>query len=284
MCGMYIDGTFQTVPLLFYQLYTIHVKVGNAVVPCIYCLLAHKTVRTYVSLFQKLKSFMINCSVEIIMSDFELAVVSAVRRVFPNVIHKGCYFHFMQCLYRKVCTLGFKKQYDTEPDFASAMKILIALAFVPEEHVGSAFEVICERKMLPNVAKPLLQYFEETWIGERARLRDRPPKFCHSMWNLFELLETDVPITNNFIESWHNTFRLQVGAQKPTVWHFIKSLRQEQSLTELKINRELSGDPKARRVKVGYKDVKKRIRNIAGNFKANSTDLEDYLRRVSYLL
>lgn len=280
----YIDGTFKTVPQLFYQLYTIHIKVGNAVVPCIYSLLAHKTERTYVSLFQRIKSFMIDCRVEIIMSDFERAVVSAVKQTFPNVIHKGCYFHFVQCLYRKVCALGFKKQYDTDPDFASAVKVLIALAFVPEEYIGNAFTVIVERKMLPNEAQPLLQYFEQTWIGEHGRLGVRPPKFPHSLWNLFTLLETDVPITNNFIEGWHNGFRIQVGAQRPTIWHFIKSLSREQSLTELKVNKELSGDPQAKRVKVGYKDVKTRIKTIAGNFRETSTDVEEYLRRVSYLL
>ena len=36
------DGTFAVVPTVFFQLYTIHVKIGNNYPPCVYFLLPNK--------------------------------------------------------------------------------------------------------------------------------------------------------------------------------------------------------------------------------------------------
>ena len=39
----FCDGTFEVGPELFYQVYTIHAKIGHDVFPCIYVLLPNKT-------------------------------------------------------------------------------------------------------------------------------------------------------------------------------------------------------------------------------------------------
>ena len=39
----FIDGTFDTVPLIYMQLLTIHAKVNGKVIPCVYVLLPDKT-------------------------------------------------------------------------------------------------------------------------------------------------------------------------------------------------------------------------------------------------
>ena len=55
------DGTFDVVPSLFYQLYTIHGQVGTNFPPAVYFLLPNKTARTYAKMITILKELAPDC-------------------------------------------------------------------------------------------------------------------------------------------------------------------------------------------------------------------------------
>ena len=74
------------------------------------------------------------------------------------------------------------------------------------------------------------EYFERTWVGDSALY---PPV----TWNQFDTVQLGIPRTTNHAESWHNSFARHLGHCKPTLWNFIDSVRDEQSLTEAKISR-----------------------------------------------
>ena len=46
---------------------------------------------------------------DMLMSDFELALIQATVLNFPNASHKVCYYHFKQAIWRKVQSLGLVK-------------------------------------------------------------------------------------------------------------------------------------------------------------------------------
>ena len=46
---------------------------------------------------------------KLFISDFECALINALKSVFPSVAHKGCFFHFAQAIHRHMCQLGFKR-------------------------------------------------------------------------------------------------------------------------------------------------------------------------------
>jgi hypothetical protein len=52
----WMDGTFSSVPDIFAQLYTVHIKVYNEFMPHLWCLLPDKQMNTYIRLFQLLKA------------------------------------------------------------------------------------------------------------------------------------------------------------------------------------------------------------------------------------
>ena len=101
---IYVDGTFQTCPSLFYQVFTIHAFKNGKQFPLIYALLPDKTQAMYIRAFELVKqratSLHISVDPEIVLADFELAIKQAVELCFPTTDFGGCYFHFSQALMR----------------------------------------------------------------------------------------------------------------------------------------------------------------------------------------
>ena len=67
------DGTFAVVPTIFFQLYTIHARVGNNYPPCVYFLLPNKTQNTYVKMLEALNTLLPQANPQVILADFENA-------------------------------------------------------------------------------------------------------------------------------------------------------------------------------------------------------------------
>ena len=92
----------------FLQVFTIHILLYGHTFPMAYCLLPNKQRQTYNRVFMLLKDAAlvkipgISFDVEVVVSDFELAMVQASTMSFPNSYHRGCYYHFMQAIWRKV--------------------------------------------------------------------------------------------------------------------------------------------------------------------------------------
>ncbi|CAF1545808.1 unnamed protein product [Adineta ricciae] len=48
---------------------------------------------------------------ERVVSDFEIGLILAVAAEFPQAIHQGCYFHYNQCINRRIQSLGLSPTY-----------------------------------------------------------------------------------------------------------------------------------------------------------------------------
>ena len=82
---IYVDGTFQTCPSLFYQVFTIQAFKNGRQFPLVCALLPNKSRATYVELVkQKAHSLHVCLEPQIILSDFELAIKQAVELSFPT--------------------------------------------------------------------------------------------------------------------------------------------------------------------------------------------------------
>lgn len=112
---LFMDGTFKTCPNLWNQLYLIkgQIRQGqNLLLAAI--LLTRKTQEAYVQLFRKLKSLAMEIhgrtiSPSLIMSDFETGLIPAIAQEFPETLHKGCYFHYSQSVYRYILNNHLRK-------------------------------------------------------------------------------------------------------------------------------------------------------------------------------
>ena len=100
------DGTFGVVPEIYFQLYTVHTKIGNNYPSCVYFLLPNKTQETYRYMFDILRVLVPNADPDIILLNFELAARNAFKDIFPRTEVDRCFFHPCQSVHRKLVSLG----------------------------------------------------------------------------------------------------------------------------------------------------------------------------------
>lgn len=78
--------------------------------------------------------------------------------------------------------------------------MLPALAFVSVENVVQAFEILVDNGNLPAELDPLVDYFEDTWIGRQRGNGRRNPLFQIAVWNCFDATRNGKLGYNIFIE------------------------------------------------------------------------------------
>ena len=57
-------------------------------------------------------------------------------------IHKGCYYHYSQCLYRRIQSTGLTTAYSEDESVRSCCKKLMALPLLPVNEVETSFFTI----------------------------------------------------------------------------------------------------------------------------------------------
>ena len=77
----------------------------------------------------------------------------------------GCLFHFGQCLWRQIQSLGLQTKYTNDDKFRVNVKKLMGLAFVPVSDVIKGYSSIM--KDFDAEDNDLLNYFERVWVGEK---------------------------------------------------------------------------------------------------------------------
>ena len=84
-----------------------------------------------------------------------------------------------------------------------------ALAFVPPQDVIATFEELCDE--LPAESQPVIDYFEDTYVGRPQYRGRRPPIIGNDLWNMFDRAQDELPRTNNFVEDGTEVFSLTLS-------------------------------------------------------------------------
>jgi hypothetical protein len=202
------DGTFRTRPgHQWSQIYSVHSLVRDRFVPCVIAFMAAATHKDYIRLFEELRLQMWNnlnvaWRPPFLLSDFEGALIKARKKIWPNLPHKGCFFHYKQTLLRHAtvkCGL-------TEQLKGLAFRVFYhkigALALIPQDDVSEAWARIREDAAYSYAGDPgvekLLQYVEENWTGSR-------PAYPLRMWNHHVTLMAKGAKSTSELESNHKT-------------------------------------------------------------------------------
>ena len=142
------DGTFRSAPILFQQVYTIHVDFQGHSFPFAYVLMTHRNQLLYSEVMSHIKdtiaaefaAFTLE-NIKFCMSDFEPAILGAMALAFPYAVPKGCWFHYGQAIYRKASELGLSVAYKQKGVVYKVVKELIALALLPHNDILQGYQV-----------------------------------------------------------------------------------------------------------------------------------------------
>ncbi|XP_064479745.1 uncharacterized protein LOC135393150 [Ornithodoros turicata] len=194
---IFIDGTFKVTPRLFAQLYTVHAEYLGAIFPFVYALLPDKSRLSYRRLFWHIKHaagvYGYEFNPERVVCDYEAAAIRAVNDVFPRAEVKGCFFHYFQCIWRKVQSLGLVASYKESAQAGEWIRRCAALPFIPLPFVDEVYMWIQEQSPELPQAQAFHDYMVDTWVDEGAM-------FPRAIWNHFD---NGSRRTINDVEGWH---------------------------------------------------------------------------------
>ncbi|XP_020915135.2 uncharacterized protein LOC110252639 [Exaiptasia diaphana] len=209
---------------LFTQLFTSNAFVENG--DCakqVFVLMSGQKARDYTAVLQRVSDALPdNPSVETIITDFEKAAWKSCRRVFPNITMRGCVFHLVQAVYRKVQELGLQVAYANDDSTYILIRKLMALPFLPTDCIRRNL------RRLKDDATPelrqLVDYFEDNWLASPVSTKDN--------WCVFK----EAIRTNNDIEGWHNALNKHAhGKTNLPMYLLIQFLGEEAKLVSLQV-------------------------------------------------
>ncbi|XP_062553706.1 uncharacterized protein LOC134218618 [Armigeres subalbatus] len=284
-----MDGTFDTAPENFKQIYTIQGSVGNRLLPLVYYFLPCKSEKCYSEAFEELLDYAGELGVHLqpkrIVTDFEKAAINAVSALFPRAKQQGCFFHWTQNLFKRVQKTGLKGDFSSDKNVYMYFKRTEALAFVPPKNVVQAFE--CIKRSSPPSMDDFFQYLEEIYVHGSVKrtlksgnvLRNRPI-FDIEFWNVYEATLSNQPRTTNRLEGWHNRWKTGAGSAH-CFFEVIVELQREQKMTEGEILRMLQGSPEPKR---NAKQIEKDEKLLQAAKQFNSKNIEDYITSIALIL
>ena len=266
-----MDGTFRVAPPFYKQIFTIHALLQSKVLPLIYCILIDKKAETYTSVFRKIRDLCLEHNLiltpNLITLDFEKGLIVALQQEFPQSRLRGCYFHFCQAVFRQVQKLGFSVDYGNNQELRTKIRMLMALAFVPEQIVQQTFDNL--RDEAPVNIRPLFQYFHQQWFQNIKK----------EMWNMYGIRRR----TNNDVEGWHNRFNNLVDKHHPNIYDLISCIRKEQGFTET-LMAQINAGQVINKTNKKYNLLNERISKLQQRFDDGEIGVQEFIRGISFSL
>ncbi|XP_044575625.1 uncharacterized protein LOC123259326 [Cotesia glomerata] len=208
---LFMDATFKITPRKpnIYQVFTVLGLIDDhQALPLCWVLMTKKSTIAYKTALSYFKTELAtHITPQTIMTDFEAALDNAIKSVFPEAVHTGCFFHFCQAITRRLKKLGLIRLVQNWKYGKILIRKIMALALLPAVDASDGFQWIITN--IPDNVKTLfgtfLLYFREQWI------KKTPP----TLWSVYGLLHR----TDNLAETYHKKANLRFGAHSP-IWKF----------------------------------------------------------------
>jgi hypothetical protein len=162
--------------------------------------------------------------------------------------------------------------------FSSWIRMIPALAFVPTDEVENVFEELANHPDFPAEGQPIINYFEDTYVGRAGRRNRRPASFSPAQWNVHDRTLNGQQRTNNEIEGWHRGFQVTCGTL-PNIYRFIDAIKKQQGIHNFDVAQLAAGQavpPKNKR----YADISRRIQSIVQDYQ--NRDHIEFLRNIAH--
>ena len=233
----YVDGTFKIVDKkLFTQLFSIHafIRKGSSIkqVPLAFVFMTSRKTSDYLAVFRNILSVLPFTRVKEIVSDYEKAIWKAVKvlnddcyeKLFKNVKHFGCAFHFTQAIFERIKKLGLAGVYNKNRKinkFCRRLMCLHLVHYTDVNYVMNCLYIKAETSSHKTMLLQLLNYVQKTWVESAVW----EPKY----WCGF-----NQPIrTNNDAEGWHLKLNRRGKDGSPSFYVLLELLHKEATLISI---------------------------------------------------
>ena len=289
---IFADGTFKSAPHLFKQIYTIHAYWKDHLIPCVFVLCCNKSQGTYEKILEIISEKVLAITghegiPEAFQTDFEIAMINALKSKWPLLMIKGCFFHYVKAIFGKAYELGLKSHVSMiNYPVRYLVKGCASLAFIPAETVHSEFtkltNVLQQDAEYIIAASRFISYMRAYWIGHRndSLQIDVQPRYQISQWNQFQVFSDR---TNNKVEGWHNKLN-KIMERKNNIYDFTEALIKLQRSNETKLL-SVQGNyrPPAKPVKK-YAMMNSQLKQFWVEYENNMLTTSELLQKVAFAL
>ncbi|XP_060846093.1 uncharacterized protein LOC132925742 [Rhopalosiphum padi] len=222
-----IDGTYKTLPQVpgdLRSFLTFQILYKSVAFPMVYVLLGSETKDTYSALFAVIRNILpLNYDRIRFVTDYERALMNAVRQIFPNSDLLCCWFHYTQSVvrycHRKVNgVLNLVKRHEVA---ARIFRMVLALPHLPAERGNPRCPNFCMEDGFHTIVDYSSQFSEIHEVMSRFF-------YIFNYWFL-QIGPRHLSVfgqdhrAKNYLESFHSTLLTQIG-RHPNIWDFLQRL------------------------------------------------------------
>ena len=207
--NVFIDGTFTEIPKNFKdengQLlnFLVFDEVSRIYIPVLHVLMKGRSVSSYQQILANITVYFTVNKLTDVFIDFEQSLANAIQNWKPGVKLHQCFFHYSQCLIRKLEAL-YTNGYNESGKLL--IEIMLNLPFL---NVNPRKIIIIQmREINSKSLNQMLEYYCSFWIE-----KDFIPDFVEGY-----------PITNNGCETFHSALSRKINATTPSIITLAKAL------------------------------------------------------------
>ena len=287
---LFIDSTFKACAVrgkLFSQLFIIHARVNGIILPMAYAFMRRKTAAAYSYVLSQIFDQR-PTKAKFITMDFERAQAIAAAQTFPNATIKGCYFHLIQIIFRRIRKAGLWSRMQDD-DFQVAVRMMAAMSNADPNNIGLAFDeywdYLEDKGFLQDDRfKSVVQYFEKTFVGDKIRRSGvrKNPRYPASMWvNGSFYYKYWHPRTNATMEATNGVLNYEGGSKYKSLYAVMAQLKSHHQLTLIHLSGEKIGKHRSRPKMTKWNEVRSRVYEVIKNGKKNHTDAVLVLKQIA---
>lgn len=130
--------------------------------------MSERTSACYQAVFKYIEDKIFKLEPSEIITDFETGMRHAINKFYPDVILRGCWYHYCAALRKRLLKLGLHQLLKTNYFAKCVKKMLMNLPLLPVERFIEGYEYIissAKDNSIFNEFKGMFKYFEEYWFA-----------------------------------------------------------------------------------------------------------------------